>query len=69
MVHALTQYRAAREMTKSQLAKLLGVSIATVSRWESDKRKISGRMLAPVSEATGIRPADLRPDWFDVRGA
>lgn len=49
-------------LTQDQLAALLGVSRATVNRWENGIRKIDEEKLPEVAEKTGIAPALLRPD-------
>lgn len=59
---ALSEFRISRNLTQSELAKLLGVSRPTAHRWETGARKIGPDSLAVVSEKTGIPKRALRPD-------
>jgi transcriptional regulator with XRE-family HTH domain len=49
-------------LSKSELARLLGVSRPTAHRWETGKRKIGPDSLQTVFEKTGIPKRELRPD-------
>ena len=60
--HPLKDYRTGRGLTQDALAKELGVTNITVSRWETGARKIDEAYLPLVAEKTGIPAADLRPD-------
>jgi len=60
MSHVLTSYRNGRSQV--WLAKQLRVTKATVSRWESGRRKIAINLLPKVARITGIPKKDLRPD-------
>ena len=60
--HPLAQFRASNGQTQEALAKELGVTGVTVSRWETGERKINGSLLQKVSAHTGIPAALLRPD-------
>ena len=62
--HPLRTFRERHDPPLSQddLAALLGVSRVTVTRWEAGSRKLDEELLPRVAEATGIAPADLRPD-------
>lgn len=62
--HPLRAYRLKQEprLSQRQLADLLGVKRTTVARWETGTRKVDKELLPKVSEATGIAPAELRPD-------
>jgi transcriptional regulator with XRE-family HTH domain len=64
--HPLKAYRTAKGITQDALAKELGVSSITVSRWETGMRKIARDKLADVSEKTGIPKRELRPDLAEV---
>lgn len=61
-VHPLKNYREQLGLTQDALAKELGVSSITVSRWETGARKIDQDLLPHVSGKTGIAPEELRPD-------
>lgn len=60
--HPLRRYREDRGLTQDALAKELGVTSVSVSRWETGARKIDDDLLPRVSEKTGITKALLRPD-------
>lgn len=61
-VHPLRAYRDARGISQQEFANSLGVLRTTVARWEGGTRKISKNKLSEISEKTGIKPAELRPD-------
>jgi transcriptional regulator with XRE-family HTH domain len=67
-VHPLKEFRERQipPLTQDQLADLLGVSKASVSRWESGARKVDQELLPKVSDRTGISPSELRPDIADL---
>jgi len=58
----LKTYREAHQLSKAELARLLGVSRSIAHRWETGERKIGPDSLAGVSEKTGISKRALRPD-------
>jgi len=58
-VHPLTAYRAEHNLTPAGLARLLGVSRATVHRWETGERKPSRDKLPVIKEKTGIVPGAI----------
>jgi transcriptional regulator with XRE-family HTH domain len=62
--HPLKEFRQRHDppLTQRRLAELLGVSIASVSRWEAGKRKIDLELLRAIARKTGIAPTELRPD-------
>lgn len=62
----MKQYRAERGLTQTALAKELGVSSITVSRWETGARLIDRPLVPVISEKTGIAPKDLRPDLAEL---
>lgn len=49
-------------LNSRQLANLLDVSTATMSRWETGKRLPDGDQLLLILEKTGITAAEMRPD-------
>lgn len=61
-VHPLRAYRDSRGLTQTTLARALGVSSVTISRWETGTRRIDGALLAAVARKTGIARDVLRPD-------
>jgi transcriptional regulator with XRE-family HTH domain len=63
-IHALKAFREKHDppLSQQQLADRLKVSRVTVTRWESGARKVDEELISKVSEETGIRPRDLRPD-------
>jgi transcriptional regulator with XRE-family HTH domain len=68
MKHPIEQWRAEKGLSQRDLAKELGASAISVSRWERGERKIDARWLADLYRVTGIEPAVLRPDLARVLG-
>lgn len=64
MAHPLKAFRQRQTppLTQTALAELLGVSRASVSRWESGLRLPEEDLLPTIAEKTGIDPGELRPD-------
>lgn len=60
--HPLRRYRESNGYTQTALAKELGVSSITVSRWETGARKIDADLLPKIAEKTGLSAKTLRPD-------
>lgn len=58
-LHPLAAYRKSREITQAQLARLLGVSMIAVSRWERRVRTPRAQQRRKIREVTGIEPAAL----------
>jgi transcriptional regulator with XRE-family HTH domain len=63
-MNAITKFRDAKGMTQVQVALLLGTTKATVSRWESDKRRPDPAMAIEIETKLGIPRHELRPDLF-----
>lgn len=63
-IHPLKSYRESQSppLSQEQMAALLGVSKASVSRWETGERKPEQALVPRISAKTGIHPAKLRPD-------
>lgn len=65
--HPLAAYRFINgRMTQEALAKELGVTGVTVSRWETGERNIDVDLLPRVSRFTGIPASALRPDLAEL---
>jgi len=64
--HPLKTFREQRSLTRAELAEMLDVTPSTVWRWEKGKRSVGKNDLPRISEATGIAPADLRPDLAEL---
>ena len=67
-VHPLRAYRERQDppMNRRQLADLLGVSTASVSRWEAGERKPDEGALLRIMKKTGIPASALRPDLAEL---
>jgi transcriptional regulator with XRE-family HTH domain len=63
MDHPLKTYRALRQISQVELARQLGVTSVTLSRWESGKRQPSTKAVTRIMAHTGIAPVLLRPDF------
>lgn len=63
-MHPLKAYREKQTPPLSQgdLAASIGVTRSAVCRWESGARQIDVDILPRVAAATGLPPAQLRPD-------
>lgn len=55
----LTQLRTAAGLSQADLAKLVGVSQATVSRWEADVMTPKTDKLSPLAKALGVEIQDV----------
>lgn len=55
--------------TLEAAAPLLGVSAVQLSRYETGARRIPLERVPSISQATGIAPAELRPDFFPREAA
>lgn len=62
MSNALADFRRERGMTLKGLAGIVGVTKATIWKWE--RRRVPAEQVARLSEATGIDRALLRPDLY-----
>jgi len=69
-IHPLQAFREKQTppLSQRQLADMLGVSTAAISRWEAGERKPDGELVPMISEKTGISPAELRPDLAALMG-
>jgi transcriptional regulator with XRE-family HTH domain len=59
MGHPLKRYRERRQLSQDELAKLLGVTKATISRWESGLRAPRRRDIPQLAAKTGLTPSEL----------
>lgn len=58
----LKDFRTREGLSQDDLAKLLGVTRETVTRWENGSRKPDEERLSKIAKETGIQPSVLRPD-------
>ena len=67
-IHPLKAYRERQipPLTQDQLADLLGVSKAVVSRWEAGERQPGKAIIPTITEKTGIPASALRPDLAEL---
>lgn len=64
-VHPIRAYRDAHDLSLDDFAKMIGVSVPTVSRWENGQRTPRGNELqrlcdligVPAGEIIGVAPA------------
>lgn len=66
--HPLAKFRAEKSLTLSALARMLGIGVSTVHRWESGTRNIDPEILPTVVAVTGIPARELRPDLARLFG-
>ncbi|CAN0473640.1 unnamed protein product [Phaeothamnion confervicola] len=66
-IHPLRTYRKSLTpaLSQAELARALGVSRLTVTRWEAGERKIGPSKILAVTEKTGIPAKELRPDLIE----
>src|SRR5688572_21898981 len=67
--HLLRAIRAKLNLTQEQLAERLGVSFATVNRWEGGAnapQKAARQTIETLALEAGINPAGGTPDLFDA---
>lgn len=58
-IQALVDYRREHGLTQQQLGDRLGVTDATIQRWENGSRAPLKRRIPRISEVTGISPVRL----------
>lgn len=61
-MHPFTKYRKSEKISKAKLAKRLGVSRASITRYESGEREVAIDLVPKFSEITKIPAEELRPD-------
>lgn len=62
MKNRVRDLRKARNMTQPQLASELGVSLATIQNWESEKTDMTGWSLYMLCEFFGVTPDEVYGD-------
>ena len=63
-MNALSKFRESKGLTQEQVANLLGTTKATVSRWESEKRRPDPAAAAEIERKLGIPRHEMRPDLY-----
>lgn len=63
-MNALSKFRKSKGLTQEQVADILGTTKATVSRWESEKRRPDPATTVEIERKLGIPRHELRPDLF-----
>lgn len=58
-IQALTEYRRQHGLTQQQLGDLVGVTDATIQRWETGSRAPRKTTIPRLSKLTGIPPERL----------
>jgi transcriptional regulator with XRE-family HTH domain len=58
----LKDFREREGLSQDDLAKLIGVTRETITRWENGSRKPDEERLPKIAKETGIQPSTLRPD-------
>lgn len=58
----LKAFRTREGLSQDDLAKLIGVTRETITRWENGTRKPDEDKLPKIAKETGITPSILRPD-------
>ena len=68
-MHPLTAFRYRRwpPLSKSELARMLGLSRSYIHRIEAGERQFSPDIIGMVSKKTGISREQLRPDLARLR--
>jgi transcriptional regulator with XRE-family HTH domain len=57
--HPIRDYRTRNDLTQGQLGERIGVTAATISRWEQRLREPRGDDLQRLCSATGIPVAEI----------
>ncbi len=67
-IHPLDVWRKRRLMTSKQMALILQISPAAISRIVHGNRLPSLSLVKKISKQTGISPGELRPDLAKIFG-
>lgn len=65
-MNAILKYRKDHDLTQEQLADHLGISKASVCRFENGDRKPSVKRVDEITKLTGIPRHELRPDVWEA---
>ena len=55
----ISEWRDRRGLSQDALAERVGTTKASISRWETGKRDITGESLAAIADALGLQPVQL----------
>lgn len=55
----IAEWRDRRGLSQDTLAERVGTTKASISRWETGKRDITGESLAAIAQALGLEPQQL----------
>lgn len=64
--HNIRFYRKKAQLTQIQLAEVLGISIATLRRWEAGETTPNIKMLEALAEHLGISPENIVETKKDI---
>lgn len=56
---AIARYRAAAELTQTELADALGIGLVTLQRWEAGTQEPSASRVVALASALGVGVGDL----------
>lgn len=65
-VHPLRKFRAKRKLTMADFAEIMGVTSATISRWETGERVPESKYWAKLKQVTGGK---ITADHFTPQAA
>jgi transcriptional regulator with XRE-family HTH domain len=63
-MNVLAKFRESKGLTQEQVGEILGTTKATVSRWETEKRRPDPAMAVEIEKKLGIPRHELRPDLY-----
>jgi transcriptional regulator with XRE-family HTH domain len=71
MMNALRRFREERQLSQADMAKLIGTTVASISRWETGERRPSSTMFPRIIRATKgkVTPNDFYLARSPVREA
>lgn len=65
-MNAILKYRQDHALTQEQLAEQLGITKASICRFERGERKPSVKRVDEITKITGIPRHELRPDIWEA---